>query len=139
MMMSPLEIASNHSSQKRRTINDDMDADNNKVIPSDYEDDEFVDFVELKDPATIIPLLEQELVLPSDEVQNGKKPTLYQQIQQCTNVHKTAPKKKTDRVPAVKPNALKNKEWYKIENSLENFPNVGQSTRNPWDRVQGYV
>jgi hypothetical protein len=108
--------------KKRRTINEDMDADNDKVIPSNYKDNKFVDFVELKDPATIIPLLEQELVLPSDEVQNRKKPTLYQQIQQRPNVHKTAPKKKTDRIPTVRPNALKNKEWHKIENSWEIFP-----------------
>jgi hypothetical protein len=33
-----------------------------------------------KNPATIILMLEQELVLPSDEVQNPKKPTLLQQI-----------------------------------------------------------
>jgi hypothetical protein len=109
--------------KKRRTINEDMDADDDEqVIPSDYKDDEFVDFAELKDPATIIPLLEQELVLPSDEVRNRKKPTLYQQIQQRPNVHKTAPKKKTVRVPTVKADELKNKEWHKIENSLEIFP-----------------
>jgi hypothetical protein len=56
--------------KKRRTINEDMDAVDDEVIPSNYEDNKFVDFVELKDPARIIPLLEQELVLPSDEVQN---------------------------------------------------------------------
>jgi hypothetical protein len=51
-----------------------------------------------------------------------KKPTPYQQIQQCRNVHKTAPKKKKDRIPTVKRNALKNKEWNMIENSSEIFP-----------------
>jgi hypothetical protein len=81
-----------------------------------------VDFVELKSPTKIIPLFEQELVLPSDEVRNQKKPTPYQQIQQRWNVHRTAPKKKKDRVPTVKPNALKNKEWNMIEYSLEIFP-----------------
>jgi hypothetical protein len=80
--------------KKRRTIDEDLDADDNKVVPSDYEEDKFVDFVELKSPAKIIPLLEQELVLPRDEVRNRKKPTPYQQIQQRLNVHKTAKKEK---------------------------------------------
>jgi hypothetical protein len=37
--------------KKRRTINEHMDVDDDKVIPSDYEDNKFVDFVELKNPA----------------------------------------------------------------------------------------
>jgi hypothetical protein len=56
--------------KKRSTIDEDMDADDNEVVPSDYHDDKFVDFVELKNPAKIISLLEQELVLLSDEVRN---------------------------------------------------------------------
>jgi hypothetical protein len=80
--------------KKRRTIDEDMDADDNEVVPSDYKDDKFVEFVELKDPAKIIPLFEQELELPRDEVRNRKKPTPYQEIQQQRNIHRTAPKKK---------------------------------------------
>jgi hypothetical protein len=70
--------------KKRRTIDEDMDADDDEVVPSDYEYDvdEFVDFVELKDTAKIKPLFEQELVLPRDEKRNQKKPTPYQEIQQ---------------------------------------------------------
>jgi hypothetical protein len=95
--------------KKRRTIDEDMDADDDEVVPSDYEDDDkFVEFVELKDSAKIIPLFEQELVLPRDEVRNRKKPTPYQEIQQQQNIHRTAPKKKKDAVPTVKPNVLKN-------------------------------
>jgi hypothetical protein len=56
--------------KKRRTINEDMEADNNKAVTSSHKNNKFADFVEFKDPATIIPFLEQELVLPSDEVQN---------------------------------------------------------------------
>jgi hypothetical protein len=81
-----------------------------------------VGFVELKDTAKIKPLFEQELVLPRDEKRNRKKPTPYQEIQQQRNIHRTAPKKKKDAVPTVKPNALKNKEWHMIENSREIFP-----------------
>jgi hypothetical protein len=129
------KLPANTQAKKRRTIDEDMDADDDEILPNNFEDDKFVEFVERKDPAKIIPLLEQELVLPSDEVRNRKKPTPYQQIQQCQNVHKTAPKKKTDRVPTIKPNALKNKEWHKIENSLEitqcgliHQKSMGQST-----------
>jgi hypothetical protein len=112
--------------KKRRTIDEDMDADDDEVVPSDYEDeydvDNFVDFVELEPTTKITPLFEQELVLPRDEKRNQKKPTPFQEIQQQQNNHRTAPKKKKDPVPTVKPNALKNKEWHMIEKSGEIFP-----------------
>jgi hypothetical protein len=58
------------------------------------EEDPVLEFIDLQPPKPDVPLLEQELVLPSDELHTRKKPTLYQQTHQGPKVSKAAIKKK---------------------------------------------
>jgi hypothetical protein len=58
------------------------------------KEDTFLGFIELHPPKPAVQLLEQELVLPSDELCTRKKPALYQQIHQGPKVSKLRPRKK---------------------------------------------
>jgi hypothetical protein len=58
------------------------------------EEDPFLEFIDLQPPKPDVPLFEQELVLPSDELRTRKKPTVYQPIHQGPKVSKAGIKKK---------------------------------------------
>jgi hypothetical protein len=109
---------------KRRTIVEE-DSDDGEIMLSD-EEDPFVDHVELieeEEEEDVVPLFEQELILPEDEIRTRNQPKLYQQVQMGPKKsNSVTKKKKIDHVPVVKPNALKKKKWNMIENSLEIFP-----------------
>jgi hypothetical protein len=59
--------------KKKRTITQDKDDDISMLIE---EEDPFLGFIEVHPPKPDVPLLEQELVLPSDELCTRKKNTL---------------------------------------------------------------
>jgi hypothetical protein len=106
-------------SKKRRHIAEEDESEEEDIIA---DEDSLVDHIEptLAKPKPTVPLFSQPLQV--DGPRESRKTAFYQPVQRSPTKSKPASKKRSEFVPILKPNALKDKDWCKIEKTSEIFP-----------------